>query len=228
MRKARRENERGFALLLVFAMAAAVAAMLYLEMPRVAFEHQRNKEGLLAERGEQYIRAIQLYYKKTNKYPQTMEDLESTNNIRFLRRRYKDPMTGEEEWRLIHVDSAGQFVDSLVHKRADEKKESGPSALSSNIIGIGASAEYVPQAGRRRARRRSGERATGSFPGWAAWRSRVDRVRRSRAVTAINRGADRQRHSRTDRRWRRREPTRYSRYSRDSCQGSRPDFRSRV
>jgi len=149
MRKARRENERGFALLLVFAMAAAVAAMLYLEMPRVAFEHQRNKEGLLAERGEQYIRAIQLYYKKTNKYPQTMEDLESTNNIRFLRRRYKDPMTGDEEWRLIHVDSAGQFVDSLVHKRADEKKESGPSALSSNIIGIGASAEYVPQAGEK-------------------------------------------------------------------------------
>ncbi|HEY3442664.1 MAG TPA: hypothetical protein VGK29_18025 [Paludibaculum sp.] len=149
MRRARRENERGFALLLVFAMAAAVGVMLYLEMPRVAFEHQRNKEGLLAERGEQYIRAIQLFYKKTNKYPQTIEDLESTNNIRFLRRRYKDPMTGEEEWRLIHVDSAGQFVDSLIHKKADEKKESGPSALSSNIIGIGASAEYVPQAGEK-------------------------------------------------------------------------------
>ena len=168
MRRARRQNESGFALLLVFAMAAAVAAMLYLEMPRVAFEHQRNKEGLLAERGEQYIRAIQLFYKKTNRYPQKIEDLESTNNIRFLRRRYKDPMTGDEEWRLIHVDSGGQYVDSLIHKRTDEKQESGPSALSSNIIGIGASAEYVPQAGEKTgaaAIRRASDRIIPGVPG---------------------------------------------------------------
>jgi hypothetical protein len=134
----------------------------------VAFEHQRNKEGLLAERGEQYIRAIQLFYKKTNRYPQKIEDLESTNNVRFLRRRYRDPMTGEEEWRLIHVDSAGQYVDSLVHKRTDEKKESGPSALSSNIIGIGASAEYVPQAGEKTgaaAIRRASDRIIPGMPG---------------------------------------------------------------
>jgi hypothetical protein len=168
MRTARRQNERGFALLLVFAMAAAAVAMLYLEMPRVAFEHQRNKEGLLAERGEQYIRAIQLFYKKTNRYPQKIEELESTNNVRFLRRRYKDPMTGDEEWRLIHVDSAGQYVDSLIHKRTEEKKESGPSALSSNIIGIGASAEYVPQAGEKTgaaAIRRASDRIIPGMPG---------------------------------------------------------------
>ncbi len=168
VRRTRRQNERGFALLLVFAMAAAAVAMLYLEMPRVAFEHQRNKEGLLAERGEQYIRAIQLFYKKTNRYPQKIEDLESTNNVRFLRRRYKDPMTGDEEWRLIHVDSAGQYVDSLIHKRTEEKKESGPSALSSNIIGIGASAEYVPQAGEKTGAasiRRASDRIIPGMPG---------------------------------------------------------------
>lgn len=147
LRRHRRQNQRGFALLLVFAMAAAVAVMLYLEMPRVAFEHERNKEALLVERGDQYVRAIQLYYKKYSKYPQTLDDLETTNNIRFLRRRYKDPMTGSEEWRLIHVDGTGQYTDSLIHKRNPmEEEKKGPSVLSSNVVGIGASAEYVDQA----------------------------------------------------------------------------------
>jgi len=56
-------------MLLVFVMAAAVAITLYRELPRVAFEAQRNKEELLIERGEQYSRAIQLYVRKWKKYP---------------------------------------------------------------------------------------------------------------------------------------------------------------
>ncbi len=68
----RRQNEGGYALLLVFALAAAVAVKLYLEMPRVAFEHQRNKEGLLVERGEEFVRAIKLYYRKNQKWPQNL------------------------------------------------------------------------------------------------------------------------------------------------------------
>lgn len=147
MRSARRRDQRGYALLLVFAMAAAVAVMLYLEMPRVAFEHQRNKEGLLVERGEEYVRAIELFVRKNGKYPQTVEELESFQNLRYLRRRYKDPMTGSEEWRLVHVDAAGQFVDSLVHKREEQKKESAPSILSSNIVGIGESAQLLQRPG---------------------------------------------------------------------------------
>jgi hypothetical protein len=71
-------GERGFALLLVFAMAAAIAILIYLEIPRVAFEHQREKEALLVDRGEQFIRAIQLYTKKLNKNPQTLDDLDKS------------------------------------------------------------------------------------------------------------------------------------------------------
>jgi hypothetical protein len=141
----RKQTQSGFALLLVFAMAAAAAVMFYLEMPRVAFENMRGKEEMLVERGEQYQRAIQLYVRKNNKYPQTIEDLETTNNIRFLRKRYKDPMTGEEEWRLIHIDNMGQYTDSLIHKKDEEKKKTA-SVLASNIQGIGESAEYIPNA----------------------------------------------------------------------------------
>jgi hypothetical protein len=143
MRHRRRHNQRGFALLLVFALAAAALVMLYLEMPRVAFEHQRDKEALLIERGEEYVRAIQLYVQKFQKYPQSIEDLESTNNVRFLRKRFRDPVTGEDEWRLVHIDAAGQYVDSLVHKRQEQKKESAPNVLQAAVQGIGASAEVI-------------------------------------------------------------------------------------
>lgn len=141
----RRQNEGGYALLLVFALAAAVAVKFYLEMPRVAFEAQRNKEGLLVERGEQFIRGIRLYYRKNQKWPQNLDELEKSQETRYLRKRYKDPMTGEDEWRLVHVDGAGQFTDSLVHKRPGEGEgeEKGPSLLASRIQGIGASAQVI-------------------------------------------------------------------------------------
>ena len=39
----RKRRESGFALLLVFLMAATIAVTLYLQIPRVAFQAQRQK-----------------------------------------------------------------------------------------------------------------------------------------------------------------------------------------
>jgi hypothetical protein len=108
--------ERGYALLTVLLMAALVAFYLYAQMPRVAFESERDKEQTLIDRGEQYKRAIQLYVTAVKKYPAKIEDLENTNDKRYLRRRYIDPYTGKDEWRLIHVNAGGQLTDSLVQK----------------------------------------------------------------------------------------------------------------
>ena len=116
-RRAKAGPESGYAMLLVFLMAAMIAIALYNEMPRVAFEAQRAKEQLLIERGEQYKRAIQLFVRKMSRYPATIEELESTNNIRFLRKRYVDPMTGKDKWRLIHING-GVLTDSIVQKNS--------------------------------------------------------------------------------------------------------------
>ena len=43
-------------------------------------------------------------------YPGSMEQLEKTNNMRFLRQQYVDPMTGKADWRLIHVGEAKTTV----------------------------------------------------------------------------------------------------------------------
>jgi hypothetical protein len=110
-----KSGERGYALLIVFLLAAAIALMLYQQMPRVAFESERDKEQLLIDRGEQYKRAIQLYMVANKRYPARIEDLENTNDKRFLRKRYIDPFTGKNEWRLVHTN--GMFLtDSLVQK----------------------------------------------------------------------------------------------------------------
>ena len=122
-RRAQRRGERGFAMLLVFAMAAAVVVMLYREAPRLATQALRQKEQLLIDRGEQYQRAITVFARTVKKYPQSLDELEKFQDKRYLRRRYKDPFTNEE-WRLIHTDGM-QFTDSKVYgpKKDEEGKE---------------------------------------------------------------------------------------------------------
>lgn len=132
----RKDGQGGFALLLVFALAAAIALQLYLELPRFALQAQRDREELLIERGEQYVRAIQLFVNKNRRYPQNLDELERFQNVRYLRRRYKDPMTGSEEWRLIHIDGAGRLVDSLVQKQ-DQKKEGSGNTFITEMSSLG-------------------------------------------------------------------------------------------
>jgi len=111
---ASRNPQAGYALLLVFALAAILAIGLYQQLPRAAFEAQREKEALLIDHGEQYKRAVQLYVRKLGRYPAKMEDLDNTQNIRFLRKHYIDPMTGKDEWRLLHMGPAGKLIDSKI------------------------------------------------------------------------------------------------------------------
>jgi hypothetical protein len=138
----RRESEGGYALLMVFLMAAIVALMLYQQLPRVAFESERDKEQLLIDRGEQYTRAIQLYYLANNRqYPTSLDDLEKREK-RFLRRRYKDPYTGKDEWRIIHT-TGGFLTDSLVQKPPGAGDSQSQSA--SNTTNNTNSADQQPQ-----------------------------------------------------------------------------------
>ena len=110
-------RESGFAMLLVFLMAACVAIMLYMELPRVAFEAERQREVLLVDRGNQFKRAIQVFVtdkvnNPSHRYPASLDELENFNNHRYLRRRYVDPMTGKDEWRLVHING-GVLTDSV-------------------------------------------------------------------------------------------------------------------
>ena len=99
-------TESGYILIGVIFFVALVLLSLAVAAPKVAAAIQRDRELELVNRGEQYKRAIKLYYKKFGSYPGTMEQLEKTNNIRFLRKRYLDPLTGKDDWKLIHMGEA--------------------------------------------------------------------------------------------------------------------------
>jgi len=112
----RQTSQKGSALLIVFVFAAMLAIMLYKEMPVVAFEAQRQKEQLLIDRGNEYKRAVKLYVRKFQTFPPSMEALENTNRMRFLRNRYVDPYTGKDDWRLLHAGPGGIILDSKIKK----------------------------------------------------------------------------------------------------------------
>lgn len=101
--------QRGYILITLMLVFALIAIGLLAILPNLKHEIQRDNELELQHRGTMYMRAIQHYYKKLGRYPNKIEDLENTNNIRFLRRRYKDPMsrdpkTGKDgDFKLLHV-----------------------------------------------------------------------------------------------------------------------------
>jgi hypothetical protein len=107
--------ERGSALLIVFVFAAIVAIMLYKAIPDAVFEGQRQKEQILIDRGHEYKTGIKRFLARNKTYPTSLDQLDNFNNQRYIRRRYKDPMTGKDEWRLIHVMTPGFILtDSKV------------------------------------------------------------------------------------------------------------------
>jgi type II secretory pathway pseudopilin PulG len=66
---------------------ALMAIALLAAVPNIRQQILRDREDEMRHRGTAYMRAIQHYYKKFGKYPNKVEDLENTNNQRFLRKR---------------------------------------------------------------------------------------------------------------------------------------------
>ena len=89
-------------LVAVVVMCALVLIALAVAAPVIATQLRRDKEVESEHRAEQYVRAIRLYYRKVGGYPPSIDALKNTNNIRFLRQEYADPLTGKSDWRIIH------------------------------------------------------------------------------------------------------------------------------
>jgi type II secretory pathway pseudopilin PulG len=99
VRQSRRE--RGYMLLAILLMLALLMIAMVAVAPQIATQIRRDREEELIHRGNEYRKAIRRYFRKFGRYPAKIEDLENTNNMRFLRKRYKDPITGQD-FRIIH------------------------------------------------------------------------------------------------------------------------------
>ena len=90
----RLQEERGYLMVALLVAMSVMAIMMGAALPAWRTAAQREKEAELIFRGEQYARAIALYQRRyANASPPNLDVLVSE---KFLRKKYKDPMTGDD------------------------------------------------------------------------------------------------------------------------------------
>jgi type II secretory pathway pseudopilin PulG len=105
--------QAGFSLPALIFFMTAVSIAIAAAVPVYQFQAKRELEEELIFRGGEYTRAIQKYQRKFGVYPNSIEQLVSTNGLRFLRRAYKDPITGKD-FRLLTINPDGSINGSKV------------------------------------------------------------------------------------------------------------------
>jgi hypothetical protein len=134
----RGKRQQGYAILFVLFLLTLLLLTTVAVAPNVLTEGRREREKEMIWRGQQYVRGIKLYYRKTGKFPTSLEDLTKPKigSIRFMRQAYKDPMNvNDGEWRLIYVGPAGQLIGSLKPQRALQLSAFGgtPAVAAPNL-----------------------------------------------------------------------------------------------
>jgi type II secretory pathway pseudopilin PulG len=108
----RKLRDSGHLLLAILLLMAMMVIAATYEAPRIVQQMKRDREEEMIHRGTEYARAIKKFYKKFGRYPTTLEQLDNTNNIRFIRRRYKDPLTQDGKWTLLHYGDIATLLNA--------------------------------------------------------------------------------------------------------------------
>lgn len=118
-----RKADSGYAMAALLVMLAVMSIMLTVALPSWRQMVKREKEAELVFRGQQYARAIALFQRKyANALPPSVDVLVEQ---RFLRKKYKDPITGED-FQPIPASSLGLTPTS-------PQAASTPGALASPV-----------------------------------------------------------------------------------------------
>jgi type II secretory pathway pseudopilin PulG len=103
-------KEAGYTLAVVMVFTSVLLVTLSGALISWQKAMQREREEELIYRGKQFMRAVELWQRKfPGTYPTTIDALLSTNNTRFLRKKWKDPITNSDEWRLLKVNPDGSI-----------------------------------------------------------------------------------------------------------------------
>src|SRR5208337_3473285 len=105
-------RDGGYMLLAILLLMAVMIVAATVEAPRLVQQMKRDREEEMIHRGTEYARAIKKFYKKFGRYPANLEQLDNTNQIRFLRRRYKDPLTKDGKWKLLTYGDIQTLLNS--------------------------------------------------------------------------------------------------------------------
>lgn len=105
-------GRRGYALIALMIVVTLLLVSLTAVLPSIYQASQRRREEEAIFRGEQYERAIYLFYRRMGRYPVSVKDLLKTGDVRFLRKEYRDPLSPTGRWRFIHAAGGGILLDS--------------------------------------------------------------------------------------------------------------------
>ena len=126
-------KEAGYTLAVVMVFTSVVLVTLSGAVINWQKAMQREREEELIYRGKQFMRAVELWQRKfPGTYPTTVDALLSTNNTRFLRKKWKDPITNSDEWRLLKVNPDGSISGLTVIPGSSPL---GPSAFGGSTSG---------------------------------------------------------------------------------------------
>jgi type II secretory pathway pseudopilin PulG len=113
----------GYTLAGAMLLIGIMSIMMALSLPVWERIRQRENEEELIFRGKEYMEAIGRYHTKFHAFP---PDLETLQKMKFIRKLYKDPMSENGEWEVLHPDSlveAGEagFINQPGSKKPGEQ-----------------------------------------------------------------------------------------------------------
>jgi len=145
------QSEQGYVLLTLLLTISLLVIAATVVAPKIAFTIKRDREQEMIHRGVQYTRAIRAFSRKFGRFPNSIEELQNTNGQRFLRKRYKDPITGKD-FKLLHLTdvqlSGGPGVAALTQGSLNSLQGQGqqngaPGQIAAGMAAAGAAAVVV-------------------------------------------------------------------------------------
>jgi type II secretory pathway pseudopilin PulG len=140
-------GERGYAMVVLLVSLSIMTVMMSVAMPVWKQMVQREKEAELVFRGEQYARAIGLFQRKNG--PGTLPpSIDVLVEQRYLRKKYKDPITNDDFAPILMSASTGAGQSSSRQETDGFQTGRGaPQAGAGRATGAGTGAGRATGAG---------------------------------------------------------------------------------
>jgi type II secretory pathway pseudopilin PulG len=122
-------RQQGYILLVLLLFMALLSIGMLVAMEEAEFQIRRDREEELIHRGVEYSRAVRKYVKQFGRYPTSIGALESSNNLRFLRKRYKDPIT-RGDFKVLYYGDPETFSQNVPLAVPGMSSAQQPTALT--------------------------------------------------------------------------------------------------
>lgn len=145
------QKEDGFTYIMVLLSIVVIGISLAAVGRYSSFANKRDKEEELLFRGDQYVMAIDTYFRSAhggaNIYPKRLEDLikdpMGLKAKRYLRKLYVDPMTSKADWVLILEEKSGRIKGVKSRSNEAPLKTEGFPERYKDFSGKGSYSEWA-------------------------------------------------------------------------------------